>query len=362
MQCSFRRATPGRCATRSANCATTTLDANALVAPRARPQNVSGRGITKSGAFSTHWMLPPIAIEQHVASLDAPPRHSGPLMAANALRTPTVHEPTVTGIPPLGPYVRGIWARRPLMWHIARTDLKSEHYDTVLGQFWVILDPLLLASVFYVVRTVIRPIGGGGPDRNELLAHLVWAIFFFTFASRGLTKGSRSITANKGLILNSAFPRAVFPIVAVIESLLTLLPTLAVYLVLHAILGQPFGLPLIMLPVMIALLTLFTFGIGLFFAPLIVFFRDTSGFMPYATRVWLYLTPVLFATTEIPANVAFFFRLNPLYPFFAALEQIFNAQWPSPVHIVWAAAVAVSAFVAGALVFLVRERDFATRF
>lgn len=283
-------------------------------------------------------------------------------MASPALpRTPTISEPTVTGIPPLGPYLRGVWERRPLIWHLARTDLKSEHYDTAIGQFWIILDPLLMAAVYYLVRSVIRPPGGEG-DQRVLIAHLVWGIFFFHYTSKSLQSGARSILANKGLILNSAFPRAVFPLVAILEGFLMFIPTLLVYFGLHAILGQPFGPGLIFIPLMIVLQTFLTLGLALFFAPLMVFFRDASGFMPYVTRVWLYLTPVLFTVAEIPAQFRVWFRVNPLYPFFAALEQIFTGGLPSFGYIVAAGAWATVFFLVGSVVFLLRERDFATRF
>lgn len=287
-------------------------------------------------------------------------------MATEALaRQPTVHEPSVTALPPLRQYVRDVWARRPLIWHIARSDMKSANYDTALGQIWVVLDPLLMALVYYVVRSTLRPRGGAGTPasvQHQLLAHLMWGIFFFYLTSKAMNAGARSITSNKGLILNSAFPKAVFPTVAMLESILDFIPALFVYFIFHAVLGQPFGTALAALPLFIALQLLLTFGLVLFWAPMTVFFRDTSGFLPYITRVWLYLTPVLFAVSEIPTQFHAWFMLNPLYPFFAAYEQIFTGTWPAPIYLAACCAWAFSMFFLGAVVFLVRERDFATRF
>ena len=55
-----------------------------------------------------------------------------------------------------------------------------------------------------------------------------------------------------------------------------------------------------------------------------VFFRDTGGFLPYVTKIWLYVTPVLYFVREIPPKLLVYLRWNPLYPSFAALEQIFD--------------------------------------
>jgi teichoic acid transport system permease protein len=276
-------------------------------------------------------------------------------------RTVTVYEPTVTGIPPLRPYLRTIWARRPLIWNLARTDLKGEHYDTALGQVWILLDPLLQAAVYYLLRTVVRPIGTG-TERNALVAHLIMAVFVFQYTSKALTNGSKSILSNKQLILNTSFPRAIFPIVATIKSLLGFLPTIVVYFLFHWIFDQPFGWSLMFLPLIIVLQTIFNLGIALLFAPLTVFFRDTGGFLPYFNRIWMFTSPVLFRVSEIPAHIATFLKFNPLYPMFAALEQIYAAQTPSAGYLLATAGWAVGVFLVGSIVFLLRERDFAVRF
>ncbi len=131
---------------------------------------------------------------------------------AAASRPPIVYEPTASGLPPLRPYIAGLWERRRFMWHLARTDLKAEHYDTAIGQLWVVVNPLLSAAVYFLFRTVIKP-AGSGANRNLVLSHLVWAVFFFTFTSNALSTGARSILGGRQLILNSAFPRAVLPLV-----------------------------------------------------------------------------------------------------------------------------------------------------
>jgi teichoic acid transport system permease protein len=189
----------------------------------------------------------------------------------------------------------------------------------------------------------------------------VWAVFFFTFVSNAMQTGARSLLSGRNLILNASFPRAVLPLVSIVKSVFDFLPTMLVYFAFHAVLGQPFGLSLIMLPVVILILTLMNVGLAMLFAPLMVFFRDTSGFLPYINRIWLYITPALFLISEIPPKLLAYLRWNPLFPSFAALEQIFNAQFPSAAYLFAGLAWAVGFFLVGAIVFLAREREFAVR-
>ena len=271
-----------------------------------------------------------------------------------------VYVPTVTGLPPLRPYLRAIWERRPFMWAMARTQLKAEHYGSVIGQAWLILDPLILAFIYLLLRSVVRPLGDPA-ERAFLISHLIMAVFFFHYTNRTLQQGASCIEKNKQMILNTSVPRGTFPLVTMIRAVLDFLPTLAVYFVIHALLGQPFGISLAWLPVFFVLQTLFTLGCILFFAPLLVFFRDTGGFLPYTTRIWLFTTPVLYTASEIPENIRWLLIWNPLYPFFAAYEQVFQDQAVSVGYLSAAAAWTVGILLLGAFVFLVRERDFAVR-
>jgi ABC-type polysaccharide/polyol phosphate export permease len=275
-------------------------------------------------------------------------------------REATVYESTATGLPQLRPYLSALWERRRFIWHLARTDLKGEHYDSAIGQVWVILDPLLMAGVYFLLRTVVRP-AGTGSQRAAIIAHLIWAIFVFTFVSNSMQTGARSLLSGRNLIMNASFPRAVLPLVSIVKAVFDFIPTMLVYFAFHAIFGQPFGLSLVMLPVVIVILTLMNIGLAMLFAPLMVFFRDTSGFLPYINRIWLYITPALFFISEIPPKLLAYLRWNPLFPAFAALEQIFNAKFPSGTYLLASLAWAVGFFLLGAITFLARERDFAVR-
>ena len=282
------------------------------------------------------------------------------MAATQPYRIPTVYESTATGLPPMRAYFVELWGRRRFVWHLARSDLKAEHYDSAIGQLWVILDPLLLAAVYFLLRTVVRP-AGSGPGRNAIIAHLVWAVFVFTFVSNSMMAGARSLLNGRALILNSSFPRAVLPIVAIVKAVFDFLPTLLVYFVFHLVLGQPFGKSLVTLPLIVVILAIMSLGFGLLFAPLMVFYRDTGGFLPYVTKIWLYVTPALYFVREIPPKLLVYLRWNPLYPSYAALEQIFAARMPSPGYLLAASGWALGFFLFGAVVFLARERDFAVR-
>lgn len=270
-----------------------------------------------------------------------------------------VYEPT-RRVPPLRSYLRGVIARWPFMWNQARSDLKADNYNTVLGQVWLILNPLLLAFVFVFGRSVLRPIGNAD-TRNFLIAHLVGGLFFYQYVVQAWQEGTRSITSHRGMILNSAFPRAVYPLSTALRAFLEFVPLLVVLMVTRLLLAQPFGLSLVALPVVILMLALFALGLSLGSSAILVFFPDFNNLIALCTRLWLWATPILYTIAEIPPSVKPYVVWNPLYPFYGAMEQIFAGDWPSLGYMAAAAAWTTVAMVVGSWIFLTREREFAVR-
>ena len=273
----------------------------------------------------------------------------------------TVYEPTVTGLPVLRRYVSDLWERRPFIWNVAVTKMKAENYDTVLGQAWIVLAPLLMAAVYLLVRSVIRPIGSGS-ELTMLISYLIMSLFFFRYSAGSVNQGCNAILGNKKMINTTTFPRMVFPLAILVKAFLEFLPTLFVYLVLHAVLGQPMTATLVLVIPILILQTLFNFGLILFFGTVTVFFKDMKKFMSFLTRLWLFTSPIIYRVVEIPEHLFPWMKFNPMYWYIFALEHAFHGTWPTVGLMLMLAVWAVPVFVIGAVIFMLKERDFATRF
>lgn len=295
-------------------------------------------------------------------TITAPPEplSSAALTAISPLRPHAVYQRTRTGLPPLREYVGEIWRRRPFVWHLARTQLKAENYDTAAGQLWIILNPLLMAAVYMFVRTIFRP--PSGMDQKDVIDHLIMGVFLFKFVSSSLMLGARSIYMNRQMVLNTAFPRAIFPIASTTQAFMELVPTMGVYFLVHWYLDQPFTDALVWMPVYLLTFTIFSLGLALFFAPLCVLYRDTAGIVPYLTKVWLFTSPVMYSVAEIPPNLLPYLEwLNPAFAWYAAFEQMFDGQMPDLKYLWMSLGWMTATFLAGAALFLFKERRFAAR-
>jgi teichoic acid transport system permease protein len=100
----------------------------------------------------------------------------------------------------------------------------------------------------------------------------------------------------------------------------------------------------------------------MFVAALQVYFRDVKSFLPYMLRIWLYASPVLYYATEVPHHWDWLLKVNPIGSLLAAWSIVLQKGQPAPpVDMAFGLAWAIVIFVAGALFFISRERDFAVR-
>jgi teichoic acid transport system permease protein len=122
------------------------------------------------------------------------------------------------------------------------------------------------------------------------------------------------------------------------------------------------GLHLLWTIPIFGLLVVFASGATMLAATAQVYFRDFANFLPYVTRIWLYVSPVLYYASEVPDRFKPIVAVNPLYPVLGSLSDVVNkGQNPSAGFMLWGLAWAVVTFVGGALFFISREREFAVR-
>jgi ABC-type polysaccharide/polyol phosphate export permease len=269
-----------------------------------------------------------------------------------------VYEPHRVGLPPLHVYLREVWRRRQFAYELSRTTLRSQHYQTVLGVLWLVLNPLLLGLVYFLLVDILR----SGQKGGAFFAHLLGAIFAYHFFSQSMQQGVKSVVGGGKLILNTAFPRVLLPIAAVITGFMRFLPTMIVYAIVHVASGRPVGPELLWTIPVFGLLAVFTTGTVMLVAAAQVYFRDVRNFLPYMLRIWMYATPVLYTIHEIPAGFRALLYVNPLTPIIGAWsEALTRGVRPRLEYFELGAAWAVVALVVGSLFFVSREREFAVR-
>lgn len=226
--------------------------------------------------------------------------------------TPTLQP--IAGRTTLRSYLGQVWERREFIATMPKHELHAENLDTALGNFWLVLNPLLLSTVYWLVFGVLL-----GVDRgvDNFIPFLVTGVMVYRLWAGGAAAGARIMWRHRGLVRSLYFPRAVLPISASLTEMLTFLPGAAILLIVALATGETPNWQWLLLPVVIVAVAWFTTGTMFITARLGSKYRDLSSLLPHITRLGLYGSGVLYDPEVFTSNrwALLIFDVNPIYQF-----------------------------------------------
>jgi ABC-2 type transport system permease protein len=223
----------------------------------------------------------------------------------------------------------GGWARTlDLLYLIAVTEFRRSYLGTALGYLWSLARPLLLFGVLLVVFTKAFGLG----DRvREYPVLLLFNIVLFGFFQEATTLAVGSIVAQESVVRKTQFPRVVIPLAVVLTGLFNLAMNLVVVFVFILASGVDPTWTWLLLPVVLALLTVFTAAVAMTVSALNPRFRDTAIIWSVAVTALFYATPVLYPLELVSGTLGRLLALNPLAPLFElARKWVIDPDAPGP--------------------------------
>jgi ABC-type polysaccharide/polyol phosphate export permease len=213
-----------------------------------------------------------------------------------------------------------LFGRRRLTRYLVGADIKRTHADTLFGQLWWIIDPLLQMAVYIVLVTIIfeRPT----PDYPLFIfaAILPWKWFSTT-----LNDATLSVTGRQSLIRQIQFPKIVLPSAAVLAGTWSFVFGLIALGIVYLFYLDRLTAWVLLLPVVAAVQLLFTMALAILLSALNAFFRDIQNVLRHALRLWFYMSPGLYSLETISKShptLGAVLRLNPFSVLFESYRSI----------------------------------------
>ena len=201
------------------------------------------------------------------------------------------------------------WAHRELLYFLIWRDLKVRYRQTLLGAAWVILQPLLTTLVFTIFMSRLARVPSDGiPYPLFAYAGLLPWMFF----SNAVSTSSYSLISNSYIITKVYFPRLIIPAAAVGVRLVDFLVASVVLIVLMLSYGMGVKSSILMLPLLVAEITLLTLGISLWFAVLNIKYRDVGTLLPVLIQLWMFASPIIYPSSMVPPKWRLLYSLNPI--------------------------------------------------
>jgi lipopolysaccharide transport system permease protein len=207
-------------------------------------------------------------------------------------------------------YWQDLWHYRELFAILAWRDIAVRYKQTVIGVLWAVVRPLLTMVVFTIIfgRIARLPTEGAAPYPIMVFAGMLPWFLFATI----LGEASNSLVGNANLIGKVYFPRIIIPTSSAVVALVDFGINLVVLAALMAWYRTAPGVEILLLPAFVALAVLASLGPALFITALNVKYRDFRYIIPFIVQFGLYVSPVGFSSTVVPAEWRFWYSLNPV--------------------------------------------------
>jgi ABC-2 type transport system permease protein len=253
--------------------------------------------------------------------------------------------------------VKEAWRYRDLILFLVRRDITARYKRSVLGIGWTMLNPLGMMIVLSIVFSqVFRTNMVGYP------AYVLSGLIAWTFFSQTSSNAINILVWGGDLFQRIYIPRSTFAISAIgtglVNLVLSMVPLMAVMLVIRI----PLHLTILLAPLAMILLALFSLGIGLLISTIGIYFADVVEMYVIVLMAWMYLTPVIYPLDILPVNVQSWLQLNPMVHLVGLFRSlVFYGVVPPIEQWLLTFALALVTFLIGWLVFSGKSDEFAYR-
>jgi ABC-2 type transport system permease protein len=219
------------------------------------------------------------------------------------------------------PQQRTPFARyRHSLWLLTQRDLRVRYSTSLLGYLWSILDPLVMAGIYWFVFTQVfqRTVGA-----EPYIVFLLSALLPWMWFNGAVSDSTRAFLREAKLIRSTRIPRTIWVNRLVLSKgieFLAALPVLALFAIVY---GAEVNANIVLFPLAILIQAVLTAGVGLIVAPLVVFFRDLERAVKLVLRFLFYASPIIYGTADLPPELHFWAAFNPLSGIFSLYRAAF---------------------------------------
>jgi len=200
------------------------------------------------------------------------------------------------------------WAQtRDLLRELIARDIKLRYRGSMLGILWTLLNPLAeLLVLYFVFGTVLQVTIPNFP------AYLFTGLLVYGWFQTSVNFATGAVVANRELVRRPGVPVLILPIVTVASNLVHFVLSLPILIGLLLISHVPLTSAALLLPGLIAIEFVLILGFAYPVAVVNVWFRDTQHVLRIALQLLFYMTPIFYKTSTVPANLQWWYRINPL--------------------------------------------------
>jgi len=252
---------------------------------------------------------------------------------------------------------REAWRYRDLIVFLVRRDLTARYKRSVFGIAWTMLNPLGMMIVLSIVFSQIFRMNIADYPAFVLSGLIAWNFF-----SQSSSSAIYALVWGGELLQRIYIPRSTFAISSIGTGLINLLLSLVPLLLVMVVIGTPLRPTIILAPVAMILLGLFSLGVGLLISTIGIYFYDVVEMYAIVLMAWFYITPIFYTLDLLPDNLQRLLQLNPTVHLVGLFRDlVFYGTLPTKEEWLISSGFALGTFLLGWLVFTSKSDEFAYR-
>lgn len=243
-----------------------------------------------------------------------------------------------------------------LLLQLTQREIKARYKQSFVGYAWVVLNPLAQILVYtFVFSQVFR-----FPTNNvPYIIFLYAALLPWNFLHATISSATNGLVENAPLLRKVAFPREIIPYSISVAKILDLFVAGIVFIIFLFLFKVPLASSAILFFPLFIVQLLLTTGVSLFLSAANLFYRDVQYLTNLVLMLWMYMTPIVYPLSLVPAKYIWLYKLNPMV---GIVEGYRSALFGYPFEttiIWWSVGVSVVIFFFGFIVFKKLEKVFA---
>ena len=210
---------------------------------------------------------------------------------------------------------RIIIRNRSLLWQMTKRNIEVRYKGSALGLVWSFVQPLMMLTVYTFVFSVVFKARWGvdtSGGKGAFAVIMFCGMAMYNLFSEAVCGSCGSIAGNPNFVKKVIFPLEILPLA---QTLSTFILGLAWFILLFFgavfILGK-IGLTMLLLPIVLVPLMLFTLGIAYLVAALGVYVRDTQYVIGVILQILFFMTPIFYPIDAVPEQFRVWLQMNPL--------------------------------------------------
>ena len=243
---------------------------------------------------------------------------------------------------------QGSWRQlTELLQILTISQLKARYWRSFLGFLWSLIVPLFqIVVIGFVFQGLLQH------DIPNYTIQFLVALLPWTFFNDTVLGSCPTFLKFRDVVKKIYFPRWSLPISIVSSSLVHFMLSMVILFAIFIIIPVAFDPIFLALIPLTLLLIIMLCGLSLAFSMLHTYYQDVEYALGALVRMFFFITPVMYPTSEIPESYQYWFLFNPMATICEGYRGILlRHELPLPEHLIATTIFSLLVLVIGIVIY-----------